>query len=485
MTATRELAVTADQTGRLDEIVGRRTKRRAPFAMRVADAVASRLAGVRPNRRSFLTTTAVAGSAVAIAPWRFLLQPVSAYAAVCGPASDCSSGWTVFCCTINNGTNACPDGTVTAGWWKADQNSFCGGSARYYVDCNAECGSCGCGPSGICGSTCWNCQCRCNDDPTTCDHRRVCCNEFRYGNCNQDIACVGPVVCRVVSCVPPWKWEPGCTTVSATANQTGLHTAPCLTEKMRDVYPFGAARGAKADAGSLRAPAAGFDMTPSGGGYWVAAANGDVITFGDATRYRAAGGSPISRPIVALAATRTGHGYWLASASGGVFCFGDAPFYGSAAKLHLNQPIVGMAARPGGRGYWLVSRDGGVFCFGRAGFYGSTGAIRLNQPIVGMAATPTARGYWLVAADGGVFCFGDARFYGSTGALRLNLPVVAIAPTPTGRGYWLVAADGGVFSFGDADHHGALTDLHSQYGAAIGIHSNADGTGYWIATDRT
>ena len=30
-----------------------------------------------------------------------------------------TSGWTVFCCTINKGVNACPPGSFAAGWWKA------------------------------------------------------------------------------------------------------------------------------------------------------------------------------------------------------------------------------------------------------------------------------------------------------------------------------------------------------------------------------
>ena len=40
---------------------------------------------------------------------------------------------------------AAPPGTLTGGWWKVDGSGFCGGGARYYVDCNAPCGPCGCG----------------------------------------------------------------------------------------------------------------------------------------------------------------------------------------------------------------------------------------------------------------------------------------------------------------------------------------------------
>jgi L,D-peptidoglycan transpeptidase YkuD (ErfK/YbiS/YcfS/YnhG family) len=172
-------------------------------------------------------------------------------------------------------------------------------------------------------------------------------------------------------------------------------------------------------------------------------------------RSDAAGASSASG--VAMATTTDGRGYWIAASNGGIFSFGDASFYGSMGGQALRAPMVGMAPTPDGHGYWLVGSDGGVFSFGDASFYGSTGALRLNAPMVGMAPTPDGHGYWLVGSDGGVFSFGDASFYGSTGALHLNAPIVGIATTPDGHGYWLVGSDGGVFSFGDASFHGSAT----------------------------
>jgi hypothetical protein len=128
-----------------------------------------------------------------------------------------------------------------------------------------------------------------------------------------------------------------------------------------------------------------------------------------------------------MAATPDGGGYWLAAADGSVFTFGDARFAGSAFPDALNKPVATMAATPDGGGYWLVASDGGIFNFGDAGFFGSTGAIRLNKPIVGVAATGDGNGYWLVASDGGIFSFGDASFRGSTGGRRLNQPIVGMA----------------------------------------------------------
>jgi hypothetical protein len=454
---------------------------RRSITQRLVDGIGRRL-GERTPRRRFLARTAVVGSVLVTHPLRWVLRPASADEVICGPDNECAQGWTVFCCTINEGRNSCPPGTVAAGWWKADGSPFCGGAARYYLDCNATCApGCGCGASGICGPEChdWTCSC----GSTSCDRRRIACNAFRYGQCHQELACVGPVVCRIVSCLPPWQWDPTCTPEVATANATRDHHAPCLEG---GVSGFGDAVEHGQPVPGLRQPIVGMDATATGRGYWLVAADGGVFAFGDAPFLGSAGALVLNQPIVDLAATPSGRGYWLVARDGGIFAFGDAAFHGSTGRMTLNQPIVGMAATPSGRGYWLVARDGGVFAFGDARFHGSTGALALNQPIVGIARTPTGRGYWLAAADGGVFAFGDAEFRGSLGGVRLNAPIVAMASTP-GDGYWLVAADGGVFAFGDAQYHGSLVESGSDAGfaAAVDIEATPFGDGYWIATRRT
>jgi len=179
------------------------------------------------SRRSVLVGAAVAGSALATNPRTYALRPVSAYASICGPGSTFDSGWTVFCCTINKGVNACPPGSFAAGWWKAADSSWCGNGYRYIVDCNASCSKCSTGCSdGICDSRCWSCSCG-RGSSATCDQRRVCCNAFRYGQCNTQVKCSGGVHCRVVSCVAPYKWD-NCTTTSLSDNRTAEHSAPCL-----------------------------------------------------------------------------------------------------------------------------------------------------------------------------------------------------------------------------------------------------------------
>jgi subtilisin family serine protease len=217
---------------------------------------------------------------------------------------------------------------------------------------------------------------------------------------------------------------------------------------------------------------------PTGKGYWLAASDGGIFSYGTATFLGSTGGTALNKPIVGMAATPSGKGYWLVASDGGIFSFGDARFFGSTGALQLNKPIVGMSATPSGNGYWLVASDGGIFAFGDAAFFGSTGNLRLNKPIVGMATTPGGRGYWLVASDGGIFAFGDAPFFGSTGSLKLNRPIVDLAPSPDGDGYWMVASDGGVFAFGGSAFYGSPAGTAA--GSVIGLAPTPSGNGYWI-----
>jgi hypothetical protein len=185
---------------------------------------------VDPGRRDFLTKFTLGVTALLVAPLDFILRPTTAYAAVCGPAPGCNDGYTAFCCSIHRGINNCPPGHFIGGWWKANNSSEClvngQPSARYYMDCHPRC-SCPCGSNGFCSSSCWSCSCHC-PDTGTCDERHVCCAVFRYGQCNTDIGCSGPVTCRVVSCVAPYQLFDSCSTTLRTDNYTANQTAPCL-----------------------------------------------------------------------------------------------------------------------------------------------------------------------------------------------------------------------------------------------------------------
>ena len=190
-------------------------------------------------------------------------------------------------------------------------------------------------------------------------------------------------------------------------------------------------------------------MSASPSGAATVHVENSVTAYGSATDLGSPGTLDVW-PIVGIAATPSGAGYWLAASDGGVFSYGDAAFHGSAADLALLEPIVGIAATPTGAGYWLVSADGGVFSYGDAAFHGSAGNLSLVAPIVGIAATPSGSGYWLAASDGGVFSYGDAAFHGSASGVSEVL-TTALEADPDGDGYWLLRADGHIDGFAAAE----------------------------------
>jgi hypothetical protein len=222
----------------------------APMTVRLVDRVGRALAGRGLSRRRFLSRVAVVGAAVAVDPIRYAVKPGSAYAQVCGDGASCGSGWTAFCCTVNNGANTCPPGSYVAGWWRIDDSPFCLGAARYVIDCNRS-------PNA-------SCSCRCASG--SCDQRRVCCNNFRYGQCNTQIPGVTEVVCRVVTCTAPWVWDPACGRTVRVDNRTRSHNAPCLPG--RDATPIAIRYQDLGMTGSiLGAPRIAESSGPAGGRY--------------------------------------------------------------------------------------------------------------------------------------------------------------------------------------------------------------------------
>ena len=239
---------------------------------------------LRPvSRRDVLVGATVAATALATKPRQYALTPVAAYATICGPGNTAGSGWTVFCATINKGVNTCPPGSFAAGWWKAADSSWCGGGYRYIVDCNATCSKCTTGCSdNMCDSRCWSCSCG-TGSSATCDQRRVCCNAFRYGQCNTQVKCSGGVHCRVVSCVAPYKWE-NCTTTSLVDNRTSEHSAPSIPVwgAIQRKYDAAGAQGSflKASTGPARqvGDGRGIYVRYQGGGIYYTPTTGAVIT---------------------------------------------------------------------------------------------------------------------------------------------------------------------------------------------------------------
>lgn len=251
------------------------------------------------SRRGLLVGAAVAGSALATDPKAYALQPQTAYATICGPANTASSGWTIFCATINKGVNGCPPGSFTAGWWKAADSSWCGGGYRYIVDCNAKCTKCSTGCSDhICDSKCWNCSCT-KGSTATCDQRVNCCNAFRYGQCNTQVKCSGGVHCRVVSCVAPYKWE-NCSTTSFRSDATAEHSSPYLPAwgPMEKLYvAMGAQRSyLRASAGPIRDTIDGtakYVNYQGGRIWWTSATGASAMTSFVLERYAEFGGPAV------------------------------------------------------------------------------------------------------------------------------------------------------------------------------------------------
>jgi hypothetical protein len=181
-----------------------------------------RLLERRSSRRGMLARAAVAGSAFAVAPVRYLVRPGTAWAQLrpsdCA-AGMCRDGYTAFCCEIEQGRNICPVNTYVAGWWKC--TDYRGGGhcneegVRYYLDCNRI-------PDLVFPG---GCQCA----QGSCDRRRIDCNQFRYGQCNTQIHGTTEVVCRLVICQNP-STVPGlnCNATLMIDNRTCAHEADCL-----------------------------------------------------------------------------------------------------------------------------------------------------------------------------------------------------------------------------------------------------------------
>ena len=221
--------------------------------------------------------------------------------------------------------------------------------------------------------------------------------------------------------------------------------------------------------------------TKSGNGHWLASADGQVFTFGDAVHRGDLGAISVTAPVVDIAVTPDGNGYWLVTSKGIVYAFGTALWRGSLGHLDLQAPIVDLEPVSTGYGYWLTAADGGVFAFGDAEYLGGLANRQLYRPIIDLLSSSDGDGYLLVGADGAVYAYGSARFRGSLANNEISSSaIVAAEQTRDGAGYWLVSQRGKVFTFGNATHFGQMTAHELAPVGAFAV-SRKD-SGYWMVT---
>ena len=441
----------------------------------------SRWLDAKVSRRGFLVRSTFAATALAVAPTRYVLEPGSAYNAFCGESqcgnpncscgSTCCEGYSTFCCSINNGYNFCPSGTTIGGWWAARDSSYCGYGIRYYLDCNAHCHcttGCGGGWTFCERGTCDGQACNCAG--SNCNNWVTGCYQFRYGQCNNQDACIGAIVCRIVTCTPPYELNINCDNTWMEDDYTAEMNAPCNTSELNPPPP-------PCDSPLTRCESVAFESDPLGGGYWLATSFGKVLRFGSVGFHGDASGIRLASPIVAMRSTPGGGGYWLTTRNGTVRAYGKAVNHGSSHPRHPNATIVGMAVTPDGGGYWLVGAEGSVFHFGNASFHGSPfGRTGLGR-VVGIESSRTGLGYWILGENGAVYGYGDAYPHGAPDSSH---PVVGIRRSYPGKGYYVVNDRGAVWAYGDAKDYGQPYGRLAHWNA-IGLSLSHDGKGYWVA----
>jgi hypothetical protein len=78
----------------------------------------------------------------------------------------------------------------------------------------------------------------------------------------------------------------------------------------------------------------------------------------------------------------------VAASDGGIFTFGDATYEGSLPGIGVRvSNIVGVVPSGDGNGYLLIANDGGVLAFGDATFNGSLPGIGVHVNNIVSAVT--------------------------------------------------------------------------------------------------
>ena len=134
-----------------------------------------------PDRRAaaLLVGAAVAGSALATDPKAYALRPQTAYATICGPANTASSGWSIFCATVNKGAQraARPAASRRAGGRRPTPRGAAVATATSSTATPSARSARAGAPTTSVTAKCWNCSCR-SGSTATCDQRKAVLQRF-------------------------------------------------------------------------------------------------------------------------------------------------------------------------------------------------------------------------------------------------------------------------------------------------------------------
>ena len=215
----------------------------------------------RMGRRGFFARSAVVGTALAANPVTYALTPTDAYAAICSCQGQGLRVRVVLLRRLHrvllhpHRPQPVPARHGARRLVEGRRHRALRGPATTWT-ATPPCNGCGCGGNGVCSGSCSGTSCGCaNGD---CNNRKAGCTNFRYGQCNQGIACLGPIVCRLVTCIAPWEIDGTCTATCAPDNATATTTGrACTTSPATSTPPSRSPAGSGSPAGRIDADTSG------------------------------------------------------------------------------------------------------------------------------------------------------------------------------------------------------------------------------------
>ncbi len=100
-----------------------------------------------------------------------------------------------------------------------------------------------------------------------------------------------------------------------------------------------------------------------------------------------AAGLKLASPIASIAAWPHGTGYWLAAQNGDVYSYGVGAD-GSKSHENVRSTVVGIAPSPSGSGYWLAAANGSVIHSGTSRSYGELAATSHSEQVTALGSVP-------------------------------------------------------------------------------------------------